>query len=334
MNDFSANRRQRFLSETYFRWLRDFLAESVEYWTHTLPANGTESERRARAAWLRTSDRVRGLLLGYTGGEDIEPMREELETVVGAYEEYTALRRVVDDDPTTSPFVFSEIGDFEQAMQLIGLCHLLHRRDLLPRIAEMLDPSYRAQDTLYEDLLAYGIDGRFEVDKWFQDKPYRSLINSFYRDTSDESIADISAYLNDWYPALKRAPGYEDSHLNQTEKGGSYVGYWAIEAGAAAYLLGLDDTSFRDHLVYPRHLVEFARQYEAREQSRPTEQGTGGRTVRTGQVCPESGIWKAVGHNVPGVIVQQGEVMPDAYVPDARGMLKATPTTWVFERKA
>jgi hypothetical protein len=37
---------------------------------------------------------------------------------------------------------------------------------------------------------------------------------------------------------------------------------------------------------------------------------------------------------VPGVMVRQGELMPDVYVPDARGALKLTPATWTFERKA
>lgn len=334
MDDFSTSRRQRFLSEEYFRWLKDFLRESVDYWSQTLPANGTESERRAGAAWSRASDRFRGLLLRYTGGEDIQPMRTELEDVVGAYEEYTALRRIADDDSTSPPFMFGEIGDYEQAMQLIGLCHLLHRRDLLPRIAGMLDPSYCAQDTLYEDLLAYGIDGRFDVDKWFQDKPYRTLINSFYRDTDGESIADISTYLDDWYPGLKDAPGYRDGHLNQSKTGGSYVGYWAIEAAAAAYLLELDDTSFRDHLLYPKDLVDFAREFDARQHSRPAALSTGPVSVRTGQLCPETGIWKAHGHNVPGVRVQKGDRMPEVFAPDARGALRPQPALWEFERKA
>jgi hypothetical protein len=198
----------------------------------------------------------------------------------------------------------------------------------------MLDPSYCAQDTLYEDLLAYGIDGRFDVDKWFQDKPYRTLINSFYRESDDESIADISAYLDEWYPALKDAPAYRDGHLNQSRSGGSYVGYWAIEAAAAAYLLELDDTSFRGNMVYPGGLVDFARAFGAPEQSTPAAERDGSRALRTGQICPETGVWKAVGHNVPGVMVRQGEVMPDVYVADARGTLKPTPATWTFERKA
>ncbi|WP_231957766.1 PoNe immunity protein domain-containing protein [Paraburkholderia tropica] len=191
-----------------------------------------------------------------------------------------------------------------------------------------------SQDTLYEDWLSYGMDGRYDVDKWFHDRPYRLLINSFYRDSEEESIRDVTAYLDAWYPAMKEAR-WHDGHLKANEqKGGAYVGYWAIEVAAAAYLLEVDDTSFRNHPLYPKDLTNFARAFEVRQKSQSVEAGAGPLTVRTGLICPETGSWNAVGHNVPGVMVRQGEVMPDVYVPDARGTLKPTPATWTFERKA
>ncbi|MEX3973207.1 PoNe immunity protein domain-containing protein [Paraburkholderia caribensis] len=333
MDDFLTRRRQRFLAEGYFLWLKDFLTESVAFWTSTLPANGTEAERQAGAAWHRATDRFRLTLLRYTGGEDILPMRSELEAIIVAYEEYATLRRVAQGDATYPPFMFGELGDYEQAMQLLSLCHLLHRQDLLPRMAAMLDPFYCAQDTLYEDLLAYGIEGRFDVDKWYHDKPYRNLINGFYRDTEQESVEDLSLYLDNWYADMKSAPWYRDSHLNQSKAGGSYVGYWAIEAAAAAYLLELDDTALREQISYPGDLVTFAREFDEVESQAPTADITT-ITVRTGETCPETGIWKARGHNVPGVLVRKGERMPEVFAPDRHGVLRPQPTVWDYERKA
>jgi len=84
-------------------------------------------------------------------------------------------------------------------MQLIGLCYLLHRRDLLPRIAAMQDKIYHEQteqlDTLYEDFLSFELMDRYDVDQWFFDNPYRPLIFSKYRDTKKESIQDIQEYF-------------------------------------------------------------------------------------------------------------------------------------------
>ncbi|WP_395593661.1 PoNe immunity protein domain-containing protein [Pseudomonas sp. B26140] len=62
-------------------------------------------------------------------------------------------------------------------------------------------------------------------------------------------------YCSQWYPAFKQAP-WHDTHLQGEE--GNYVGYWAFEAGAIAFLYGIDDRKI-DHMVYPKDLVEYAR---------------------------------------------------------------------------
>ncbi|MBD8563542.1 DUF1911 domain-containing protein [Oxalobacteraceae sp. CFBP 8763] len=38
-----------------------------------------------------------------------------------------------------------------------------------------------------------------------------------------------------------------------------YFGYWALCAGAFTYLLDIDDSSYRNEMVYPRDLVDYAR---------------------------------------------------------------------------
>ncbi|MBK3780000.1 DUF1911 domain-containing protein [Paraburkholderia aspalathi] len=334
MDDFSTRRRQRFISEQYFSWLSAFHVQSIEEWRHTLPANGTEATKRAIAASIRAKSQFDLLLLRYTAGEPIEPMREHLEIAVAAYEEYTALQRIAREDPLWPALRFVELEDYERTMQLIGLSHLLHRRDLLPRIAAMEDGFYRAQDTLYEDLLAYGMDERVDVDTWFHES-YRDCINSIYSDTGEESLADLSSYLEKWYASMD-STSWHDKHLDLSERGGLYVGYWAIEAAAVAYLKKLDDTSLRENIVYPKDLVDFARQFETRPKANPAKQDAGGPpTVRTGQVCPETGIWRARGFNVPGVLVQKGETMPDVFAPDrSGGSFRPQPALWELERKA
>lgn len=330
MDDFSTQRRQRFISEQYYRWLADLHATHIEMWAHTLPANGTEAEKRATAAWLRASGKFELMLLRYTAGEPVASMRDELESVVVAYEEYAARERVASEKPQWPALRLSDLADYERSMQLIGLCHLLHRRDLLPRIAALEDPMYRAKDALYEDLLAYGMDGRVDVDRWFHES-YRECINSVYGESDEESLTDLNAYLENWYSSMSGV-GWHDSHLDLSEKGGLYFGYWAIEAAALAYLLELDDTSLHGHIVYPKDLVDFARNFI--EPAKPAPEQVGRQAVRTGQTCPETGIWKAQGHNVPGVIVTAGERMPEVFAPDKSGAYRPQPALWEFERNA
>ncbi|RQP34998.1 PoNe immunity protein domain-containing protein [Burkholderia ubonensis] len=330
MNDFSTRKRQRFISEQYFDWLSTFQAQSVEKWTHTLPANGTEAVKHATAAWLRATARFELMMLRYTAGEPIASMREELEDVVTAYEQYASRQRFARNDPQWPALLLTELPDYERGMQLVGLCHLLHRGDLLPRIAALEDGYYRGQDTLFEDLLAYGMEGRVDVDQWYHES-YRDCINSIYVDGDDESIVYLNTYLENWYASMEKA-GWHDTHLDLSERGGGYFGYWAIEAAAIAYLRGLDDAPLREHIVYPKDLVDFARTFEELPKSTPVP--TGPQAVRTGQVCPETGIWKAQGHHVPGVRVQQGERMPEVFAPDKSGAYRPQSALWELERKA
>ncbi|MBO7819332.1 PoNe immunity protein domain-containing protein [Burkholderia pseudomallei] len=334
-DDFDLARRQRFLGEDYFKWRLGLLNDTITYWSeNTAPTGSTENERKALTQLYLVSDCYLRFLLMYTGGADIEPMRRELESVIEAYERYTKAQRLNRQDASEPPLAFEEIGDYETVMQLIGFCYLLHRRDLLPRIVEMFDPSYRGKDTLYEDLLAYELEGRINVDSWYHDVPYRPLVFSLYRETKKESVDDITQYLEAWYRGMAAAPGH-DSHLEAKKGGkGAYAGYWAIEAAAVAYLLELDDSSFRDHLLYPKDLADFARNFEAQKGSAPALQESAAKTVRTGQVCPETGIWKAQGHHVPGVLVQQGERMPEVFAPDKSGAYRMQSALWEFERKA
>ncbi|WP_081472861.1 PoNe immunity protein domain-containing protein [Burkholderia ambifaria] len=83
--------------------------------------------------------------------------------------------------------------------------------------------------------------------------------------------------------------GWHDTHLDLSERGGGYFGYWAIEAAAIAYLRGLADAPLREHIVYPKDLVDFARTFEELPKSTPV--ATGRQAVRTGRSArkPASG---------------------------------------------
>lgn len=328
MDDFSNRRRQRFVSEAYYEFWSRYHRDALVQWSTQLPKNGTEEEKQAYAADRRAQTRFELMLLRYTAGEPIEELREELEDVVAAYEEY-AQRQAAVHRPGWPPLRLSEVEDYERTVQLIGLGHLLHRRDLLPRIAAMEDPFYEGEDGLYEDMLAYAIKGRYEVDTCMHDS-YLDCLNSIYGEDDEERLTDMNTYLEQWYASMSDV-SWHDSHLNLSNEWGLYFGYWAIEAAALAYILKLDDTSLREHIVYPKDLVDFARTFIESEKSPPV--ATGRQVVRTGQTCPETGIWKAQGHNVPGVRVQQGERMPEVFAPDKSGAYRPQPALWEFERK-
>ena len=249
------------------------------------------------------------LSLHYTIGKSIQPLRIELENVIIKYEEYTIVLRKDEEDEDWAPFYFTAIDEYERCMQLIGWCYLLHRRDLLPRIVAMQDKIYHDQsdqvDTLYEDFLSFELNDRYDVDQWFYDNPYRPLIFSKYRDTKEESIQDIQEYLKLWYPAFESAAWHDTHKMDE----GLYFGYWAIEAAAYVYLLDLDDSEI-SHMVYPKDLVKFAREFvpSAHDISNPSV-----KTLRceAHQICPQTGEWYSPANNMEKRHFNQGEVMPE-----------------------
>ena len=111
---------------------------------------------------------------------------------------------------------------------------------------------------------------------------------------------------------MKAAP-WHDTHFDTTENGGAYVGYWAIEAGAIAYLYNVDDDSFRDHIVYPKALVDYARELDKRPQSLASSEGPGGDMrlrVEGGKSCPQTGYWFTPAKANSRCHFKEGDIMP------------------------
>jgi hypothetical protein len=173
---FHEQRRQQFLTANFYAAAISNLDDVAPDLRANLEGpNGDLDDKRGWAFFL-SDDAYQRFSLRYTAGEPIEQLRSELTGVIEAYERYQRPSASTNksQDCTRSPS--AEIYHYERCMQLIGLCYLLHRRDLLPRIAALQDPAYAGHDTLYEDLLSYEMEGRFDVDEWLHDEPYDSLV--------------------------------------------------------------------------------------------------------------------------------------------------------------
>jgi hypothetical protein len=306
---FEQRRRQQFLLPAYYENIRRIL----DTWNQDLLANLGRSELGIENISLEAAqlanNRFELLSLRYTAGEPIETLRDALTDVVEAYEHYQKALADFEQIPEIAPLGMGRIDDYERCMQLIGLCYLLHRRDLLPRIAALQDPGYVGEDALYEDLLSYELPDRIETDEMLHIDLYDPLLGVMYADTDEESAQLLDEYVNNWYPAFKYAP-WHDGHLRINGTDGDYFGYWAFEAGAVAYLCNIDDGRVT-HMVYPKDLVAWARAH-ADEYS---NEGSGGvaksrSNVPAGQPCPEAGWWFTPAKADSRRYFKQGDPMP------------------------
>lgn len=257
--DFTKRRRQRFLTQAYLELeLEFFNGEGLAGFLEAMAALDNDSHDRHRLSCAIADQVFQNFMLRYTAGDDLAALSDDLTYVVDAYVQAAMYASEHTNVAGTPPLQLTLLEDYERTLQLLGLCHLLHRGDQLPRLAELFDGAAAGKDLLYDALLAGGLAGRIEVDALCHDAPYRHLANGLRRATADESAADLVRYLECWYPAMASIAWY-DSHLGMPDDVSGYFGYWAVEAAAVAYLLDLDDVRLRDYIVYPKDLVDFAR---------------------------------------------------------------------------
>jgi len=306
--EFHKRRRQQFLTEAY----GSSILNALQRWNIELRANLAQEDLGAENLSLEAAqlcDNCYAILsLRYTAGEPIEAVGVELVAVVEAYERYQRALSVFEQIPDVSPLGLDHLGDYERCMQLLGLCILLHRPDLLARVAASVDPGYKGEDTLYEDLLARYLPDRVDLDEWYHDEPYSPLVEAMYEEEKSEATRKLADYCRRWYPAFKHIP-WHDSHLRINGTDGDYFGYWAFEAGAVAYLLELDDSTI-DHMVYPKDLVKFAREFKPAAGSLEGEEITRLR-CEAGQACPRAGYWFTPAQAGSRCFFRAGEVMPE-----------------------
>jgi len=306
-NSFNEKRRQQFITENFGENQINRRNRMEIALREEMVLDDTDKEGLSLLTASFADNAYERLSLRFTYGIPIEDLRTELTGIIEAYERYQKALADYEEIPKVAPLRFRDPGDYERAMQLIGLCYLLHRRDLLPRIAALLDPAYYGKDTFYEELLDYGLPERdTECEELYHVDLYDILLDAMYEETVEERTEAIKKYLLAWYPSFKYVP-WHDGHLHINGDEGDYFGYWAFEAGAVAYLCDIDDSGI-DHMVYPKDLVAWARQHKTLSEA---DDGMVPLRCEANQPCPQTGIWSIPANPDARRLFKAGDLMPD-----------------------
>jgi hypothetical protein len=87
---------------------------------------------------------------------------------------------------------------------------------------------------------------------------YAPLYDAIAVDTPvSDRAAHIEKFLNGWYKNMATDLAAQTDRHN--DKICTHVGYWCLEAAAAVIYAKIDDTSFRDHVHYPKDWVDWAK---------------------------------------------------------------------------
>ncbi|WP_223526194.1 PoNe immunity protein domain-containing protein [Pseudomonas sp. BF-B-26] len=293
------SKRQQFLSDERLSNFFNVKESDLEFAKENLfEADSPEQEKSLRARYFQELA-LDEILVRYTAGDAIDSLALLLEKLVEQYQDSQKALATYENSPNIPPLDLGLLYEYEECVQVISLCILLHRIDLLAPFVAMFDNAgYAGDDTLYEDLLSKVLPNRHDVDEW-NHETYTPLVHAIYEEDGEEASALLEEYCNNWYPAFEQAP-WHDTHLMGDK--GSYVGYWALEAGAIAYLYGIDDRAI-EHMVYPKDLVDYARNFV-------TTNPTSVPRIEAGQPCKKTGYWFTPAQTNSRRYFKQGEIMP------------------------
>lgn len=248
------------------------------------------------SAQARAWDAVAYLHLQYSAGESMMIAGEFFPDAAIYWSEYAAYHCAFHETSEAAgrrvPHVDLHDTDYWDAIRLTSFAILLGHTALLPRIAALWDYENDEMDGLLERLVAPFVPGRAPPpDSCTRHLPYFKLLKVFAAEPAARP-ALMARYMDQWYTASRREPYYE-SHTKGREH--SFLGYWSFEAAAVAYVLDIDDASFRDHEFYPKDMADFARSLP-----RPAAIGGPAEPASTpsdrlrclaGQPCPRTGYW-------------------------------------------
>jgi hypothetical protein len=321
---FRAKRRQKFLNEKYFeinkKWLTRLIQENEK-----VDESGLTSVDPAYPGVFGSTfkEKLNLLRLHYTAGEPIESLSAMHVDAMKwfdlwhvAYREHIqSLGKARNEElrEDGSPLWFEDLFYFQLGLDIVSLAILLGEGEAVRHIATLLT-RYRNTDMLFESIVEPAYGQPSSVEEFFHERPYDPLLDAIYAaKTPQEASFFVKAYLDDWYKSFEGAPWY-NGHTVIADEYLAYEGYWAFEAAAVCVIYGIDDSFFRDHLVYPKDLADWARANGSLDKIKPSSgphKGDDHGRCEANQPCPRDGYWFTPAQVGSRRHFKAGEVMPE-----------------------
>ncbi|WP_175983838.1 PoNe immunity protein domain-containing protein [Burkholderia vietnamiensis] len=327
MANFNAMRRQKFLGQKEFLKAKRGFEYSIELSYEALSsvkqkAPGADSRHR----WSIASESLQLLLLDYTAGHPIEELKAQLPEIIDRFDVYiqheVSPRSKNPPENVADTLEITQLDAYVYVFWLLALCRLLGHPEFVPTVMRWVDKTReynRGRDGLFENVVQALTGTHVEAPRVvLHPDPYRPLARATVS-APEERAALVKEFVDGWYKGMKPTYWY-GAHTD-----GLYFGYWCLEAALVTVLWDIDDSSYRDHLVYPKDLVDFARQQQAAGGGEEVDKPHISR--QTGERCPYSGRWGVL--ESPGAFAQErmfkeGDVFPAAIGRDGQ----EGPVTW------
>ena len=260
-----------------------------------------------RGARRRAEASLEEVIYGYSAGHSVLELSLFFRQVVTHWNDSTkhhlSFEVSNENDGHKIPHLDLYDTDYWIALQLICFAILLNHSAELHNIMDLLVHENDDQDALLEALVAPYLPGRPGSTIYTRQLPYRKTRHIFQAEP-DQRPALMARYLKEWYLASRREP-YHNRH-----KSALFPGYWSLEAGAITFILGIDDSTYRDMPFYPKDLVDYARSVSSPPgQSKPVNPHPPRKAA--GEICPKTGWWFTMAKANSPRYFQQGVKFPN-----------------------
>jgi len=300
--------RQPYLDEQSYANTLAHFEKDYEFLSEKL--QGAESPQvRASALSSRAFRHWYTFQLRLTAGGSLDDLAEYLTQVVAAFEQWIEALDAVSESVYDPPFALDDVIDtYVDYLNLLSSAVLLHREDLIPRICALNEGTdYDKSDAVIEDLLGYYLPDRPALDGWYW-KGYTPLLEAIDQETPADRAKGMAKFVKGWYKSMKGVAHFWGKHEKIEPDFTPYFGYWAMCAAAFTYLYDIDDSKYRDELVYPKDMIDYARS-KARQ---PVKLVDGSTVLRVlgGQTCPMGGKWFSPAKPDSAQHFNKGDLMP------------------------
>ena len=305
---FKDLRRQKFLGEKDYLANLDWLEDGTKRARNILHTEELIPSARNSFLWRIASSGLQRLVLHYTAGLPVNDLRTQLPQVIEDFDVYirNEISPRLEDPPraVADTLEITQLEAYVYVFWLLALCKLLRHEALIPRVMSWVDKTFefnRGRDGLFENVV-YALTGKSVPAErvLLHPLPYRPLARATVY-APEERSALVKEFVETWYKHMK--PCFW--HGTHTE-GTSYFGYWAFEAALVTVLWDIDDSSYRDNLVYPRDLVDWYRAHGSADTSPDTPP-----RQPAGQPCPKEGWWFTPAAAGSRRHFKHGEIMPE-----------------------
>jgi hypothetical protein len=319
---FRAQRRQKFLTLEYYILNQKDFEVSMKGCLEALKERKTQNDLDPFGEAGLCKDQLSLLKMHYTAGVPIEELQPWYDKVIAALkvwqEAHLVYIKSLEDYPgelpdvsDVTPLYFEAPETFQAVMDITSLGLLLGDGKALRQLAYWLR-RYRHEDMLFEELISPAIsDPDLTCEKFFIELPYTYLIDAFIAKEPKDAVKAMKQYLGKWYKSFEGVP-WHDGHLYPVQ--GEYMpyyGYWSFESAAIAVLHNMDDSSFRNHLLYPKDLADWARENNSIEKVRASLEEKALPSVPGGSPCTKTGRWATPAQPGSARNFEEGEIMPD-----------------------